>query len=142
MASPKPFETNAFDLTPEEKHENLVDVKTMLVIAGSRIQKAKDVGASRNDWLKTLNLVNDALILAEDPDACDPTDAPVITCHLYAGDCLLALNKESRAYSEYEKAATGVPHAFIDQPSVEIAAKRMQEMQVKPKEEASTKPPS
>ncbi|KAI0183601.1 hypothetical protein EV127DRAFT_413958 [Xylaria flabelliformis] len=143
MTSPKPFETKAFDLTPDEKHETLGDVKSLLLIAGSRIQKAKTLGASRTDWHETLDLVNRALIMAEDPDACDPSLTPLVSCYLYAGHCLLALGEESRAYVAYEKAATGEPHALVDFPSVQLAARHMLEMRGKPIiTKASTETPS
>ncbi|KAI1734648.1 hypothetical protein F4680DRAFT_437436 [Xylaria scruposa] len=78
--------------------------------------------------------------MAEDPDACDPTLAPIVSCHLYAGHCLMALGEEAQAYMSYEKAATGEPHALVDFPSVQLAARQLLDMRDKPTKKASTEP--
>ncbi|KAI0465946.1 hypothetical protein F4859DRAFT_527667 [Xylaria cf. heliscus] len=134
-----PFlETKAFDLTPNEKDVMLGKVKTLLLLVGSRIQHARESGASTQDWHDTLDLVNKALLIAKDEDACDQSLTPLLLCYLYKGHSLLALGEEEKAYEEYRKAATGKPQALTDFPAVQQAAKLLQERQDKPAEKEST----
>ncbi|KAI0449433.1 hypothetical protein F5B21DRAFT_494338 [Xylaria acuta] len=138
MASNKAFEIKAFDLTPGEKHESLGEIKALLLLAGSRIQRAKTFGASQADWVDMLDLVNRALILAKDPDACDSSLAPLVSCYLYKGHILLELGEEKKAYAAYKKAATGKAHALTDFPAVQQAARLLLEFRDKPKEMENT----
>ncbi|KAI1751600.1 hypothetical protein F4782DRAFT_531375 [Xylaria castorea] len=140
MASKKPSEFKAFNLTPEEKHASLVEIKTLLLLAGSRIQRAQSFGASAADWQETLDLVNKALIIAKDPDACDTSLAPLVSCYLYKGHILMALGEETKAYAAYSKAATGEAHALTDLPAVQQAAAHLLELRHKLKEKASMAP--
>ncbi|KAI8944420.1 hypothetical protein F4801DRAFT_599831 [Xylaria longipes] len=140
MASEKAFEFKAFDLTSGEKHESLGEIKSLLLLAGSRIQRAKTFGASQADWHDILRLVNQALVIAKDPDACDTSLAPLVSCYLYKGHILLALGQEQKAYDAYEKAATGEAHALTDFPAVQQAARLLLELRNRPRDTGSTAP--
>ncbi|KAI0445081.1 hypothetical protein F4803DRAFT_548492 [Xylaria telfairii] len=139
MAFEKAFKTNAFDLTEEEKHVTLGKVKSLLLRTGLGIQRANTFGASPAAWHELLDLVDKAILIAQDEDACDPALAPLVSCYLYKGHILLALGEEKRAYAAYEKAATGEAHALTDFPAVQQAASALLELRNKPKRE--TPPP-
>ncbi len=101
------LETKAFDLTAEEKHAALGHIRALVLAAGALLARAKKSPApSPHDYSDALHLLNRALFMATDADACDASLAPLATCHLYKGDILLALNRVAEAREAYEAAAT------------------------------------
>ncbi|KAI1419771.1 hypothetical protein F5Y12DRAFT_193927 [Xylaria sp. FL1777] len=109
------FQIKAFDLTPSEKHGVLSQIKSLVLGAGALIARAKKQPMpSPHDYSEALDLINRALHLATDPDACDPLLAPLATCYLYKGHILLALNHVEEAREAYEKAAASRTRQFTD----------------------------
>ncbi|KAI0968722.1 hypothetical protein F4678DRAFT_196604 [Xylaria arbuscula] len=100
------FQTNAFNLTPAEKHVALGQIRSLVLGAGALLARANNsLVPSSHDYGEALNMINKALFMATDPDACDPSLAPLATCYLYKGHILLALDHVDDARAAYEKAA-------------------------------------
>ncbi|KAF2971347.1 hypothetical protein GQX73_g2206 [Xylaria multiplex] len=107
------FEIKAFDLTAEEKHAVLGEIRALVLATGALIARANKY-KSAHDYAEALSMVNRALMLATDPDACDPSLAPLATSYLYKGHILLAMKYDKEAYEAYEKAAATETWNFTD----------------------------
>ncbi|KAI1313226.1 hypothetical protein F5Y03DRAFT_390243 [Xylaria venustula] len=100
------FQTKAFDLTTAEKHVALGQIRSLVLGAGALLARANNsLVPSSHDYGEALSMINKALFMATDPDACDPLLAPLATCYLYKGHILLALCHVDDARAAYEKAA-------------------------------------
>ncbi|KAI0531749.1 hypothetical protein GGR58DRAFT_216399 [Xylaria digitata] len=107
------FETKAFDLTSDEKHAVLGEIRALVLGTGALIAQANKYKSAHN-YAEALSTINRALMLATDPDACDPSLAPLATCYLYKGHILLAMQYDKEAYEAYEKAAVTETWNFTD----------------------------
>ncbi|KAI0418348.1 hypothetical protein F5X98DRAFT_386242 [Xylaria grammica] len=120
------FQTKAFDLTDEEKHETLGEIRSYVLGTGALIARARRTDCPHL-YSEALALINKAIMLATDPDACDPSLAPLATCYLYKGHILLALRYEEDAYDAYEKAANTETREFTDTATSQEQARRILE---------------
>ncbi|TGJ88505.1 hypothetical protein E0Z10_g257 [Xylaria hypoxylon] len=118
------FETTAFDLTAEEKHATLGEIRCLVLGTGALIARAKKY-KSPHDYAEALSSINRALTLATDADACDPSLAPLATCYLYKGHILLGLKLEKDAHEAYAKAAATETREFTDATAPRDEAKRI-----------------
>ncbi|KAI0508943.1 hypothetical protein F5B22DRAFT_658734 [Xylaria bambusicola] len=102
-----PLGITAFDLSPAEKHAVIGQIRSLVLGAGALIARAKKHrNPSPHDFIEALDLVNRALVLATDEDACDPSLAPLATCFLYKGHIHLALGNFQEAHAAYTEAAS------------------------------------
>ncbi|KAI3316953.1 hypothetical protein HD806DRAFT_551235 [Xylariaceae sp. AK1471] len=130
------FQTTVFDLTPSERHSILSDIKHLLLRTASLLARAQQHSSSSSssspsslhDYAEALSLINSALALATDPDACDSSLAPLATCNLYKGHVLLGLKRYAEAYDAYTLAATAHTRALVDAPVARDAARGMLEL--------------
>jgi hypothetical protein len=130
------FETQAFDLDPQERHAILSEIKSLLLRTASLLAHAQQhhhhhhpnhsqKSKAPHDYAEALSVIDDALTLATDPDACDASLAPLATCHLYKGHVLLGLGRCAEAYDAYTLAAAAPPRALVDAPVARDAARRI-----------------
>lgn len=98
--------SSGFDLSEDERSSVLEDISRLL----SRARSILDRGLQRPDrdrearYEECLSLVDRALSTASDPDACDPSVAPLATCHLYRGHTLVMLCRYADAWDAYDAA--------------------------------------
>ncbi|KAJ2990181.1 hypothetical protein NUW58_g3086 [Xylaria curta] len=121
------FETTAFDLSSEEKHAILGEIKSSIFRIGALLARENKV-LSVHDLEEALQRADEAFIWATDSDACDPSLAPLATIFLYRGHILLGLGQQEEAYKEYKKSATSKINALTDVPSARDAARRLVEL--------------
>ncbi|KAI1435948.1 hypothetical protein GGR50DRAFT_272405 [Xylaria sp. CBS 124048] len=122
------FEFPAFDLTLGEKHEILGEIKAILLQMSALIARAENL-CSEDDYMAALSQIDHALILSSDRDACDPSLAPLATCHLYRGQILLRLGRRQEACESFNLAVSSETRALTDAPAVRDAAKRILEVE-------------
>ncbi|KAK5633578.1 hypothetical protein RRF57_009292 [Xylaria bambusicola] len=116
----------AFDLTPAEKHAAIGQIRSLALGAGALVARAKKQPTpSPHDYTEALDLVDRALILATDADACDASLAPLATCYLYKGHIHLALNDFEEARAAYLQAASSETRRFTDTETSRDEAKRL-----------------
>ena len=123
------FQTTAFDLTPAEKHAIIGQIRALTLSAGALIARAKKSATpSSHDYTEALDMINRALFLATDSDACDPSHPmPLATCYLYKGHIHLALGNIAKARAAYKKAASSHTRRFTDSETSRDEAKRLLE---------------
>ncbi|KAI1199177.1 hypothetical protein F5X97DRAFT_297025 [Nemania serpens] len=121
------FSTKAFDLTAEDQHVMLGEIKSLLLLANAAILKAKQSG-SWDDYDEAHRHLEEAFLYATDPNACDPSLAPLATCYLYKGHIHLGLGQCAAAYEAYEEAAASEAHALTDVPAARDAVKKAMEI--------------
>ncbi|KAI8625520.1 hypothetical protein F5Y19DRAFT_479436 [Xylariaceae sp. FL1651] len=120
------FQTTAFDLSATEKHSILATVKSLLLRATSVHERARrQQHRSRHDHAEALRIIDHALALATDADACDAALAPLATCSLLKGHILLALGRRAEARDAYTVAATAHTSAVTEAPAAQEAARRL-----------------
>ncbi|KAI0115561.1 hypothetical protein GGR51DRAFT_576613 [Nemania sp. FL0031] len=116
--------SRAFALTDEEKHSILCDIKSLLLRTGSIIERAQQ-SRLKHDYDEAQSLLNQALLLATDPDACDASQAPLTTCYLYQGHIFIGLGRIAEAFASYTKAANTETRSPTDIPAAGDAARRL-----------------
>ncbi|KAI0407429.1 hypothetical protein F4802DRAFT_21506 [Xylaria palmicola] len=118
------FYFSAFNLTPEEKHTSLAEIKTALLQTSGLLQQARRE-PSPHVYAEAYAEVSQALRLAEDSDACDTSVAPLATCYFYKGEALTGLGLLAEACEAYEKAAVIEPRAWTDIPAARDAVGKL-----------------
>ncbi|KAI0869438.1 hypothetical protein GGS24DRAFT_512083 [Hypoxylon argillaceum] len=122
-----PLTTDTFALTPTERHIILSETKSTLLLASSLLTRAQQTG-SRHDYADAHDLVQEALVLLSDPDACDPALAPLATAYLYLGHAHAGLGRYGEAYEAYRRAARAEPRSLTDSPAVGEAGRVIADM--------------
>ncbi|KAH9909700.1 hypothetical protein F4778DRAFT_712306 [Xylariomycetidae sp. FL2044] len=92
----------AFDLTRDEKLSMTRDVESLLHQCFEKLERAGRERHPERTYCEALRLVRDALIVANDADACE--SAPVAKCNLYKGQALRGLKRYVEAKEAFSLA--------------------------------------
>ncbi|KAI0110563.1 hypothetical protein F4776DRAFT_642339 [Hypoxylon sp. NC0597] len=127
MAAPD-ISMPSFDITNAEKAENVDRINSLLHQCGSLLESYGRT-SSAFDLGDASFAVQDALFMANDPDACE--SPPLAKCYLYQGYVLEAMKKYTEARDAYQKAARISPRSFMERAASETAAGLVVQMEDK-----------